>query len=44
MTREGNHFIVMKFSLMDLFSDASIGNVLDKISQHVEELCGKAIV
>lgn len=23
---------------MDLLSDASIGNVLDKISQHVEEL------
>ncbi len=44
MTREGNHFIVMKFSLMDLLSDASIGNVLDKISQHVEELSGKAVV
>ncbi len=29
---------------MDLLSDASIGNVLDKISQHVEELSGKAVV
>lgn len=44
ITKQGNHFIVMKFSLTDLLSDTSIYNVLCKISEHLQELTGKAII
>lgn len=43
-TQQGNHFIVMKFSLTELLSDISIYNVLCKISQHLQELIGKTII
>ena len=43
-TKQENHFIVMKFSLIELLSDSSIGNVLNKINQHVEKISGIKIM
>lgn len=43
-TKQENHFIVMKFSLIELLSDSSIGNVLSKINQHVEKVSGIKIM
>lgn len=39
-----NYFIVMKFSITDLLSETSIGDVLHKISKHVEKVTGIKIM
>lgn len=37
-TAFGNHFVVMKFSIYELLSEASIKNVINKINNHIYEL------
>lgn len=43
-TRQGNHFIVMKFPTSQLLNDIAVGKVLTAISEKVEELTGVAIL
>lgn len=43
-TRQGNHFIVMKFPIIELLNDISISKVVDKIDSHVQSLTGNIII
>lgn len=43
-TKQGNHFIVMKFSLTSLLTEKSIEKVLSEINQYVESITEKKIM
>lgn len=44
VTKSGNLFIVMKFPIIELLTDTSISNVVDKINSHVQSLTGNTII